>query len=224
MIRLEGVDFRGRIGQSGQRSALSALTFDVPRGGFRWITGPTGSGKSSLIALLSARHRPDTGQLRLLGVDVGRAGRGARARLRRRIGVIDEHRDLLPGLTVLENTVLPLRINGQAAATARIDALDMLEWVGLGRLADRPAGLLSRGERLLAAVARACIVRSALLLADEPTAELGDADGDRLFQLILEMNRLGTTILVASRNERLRRAYPASCLALENGRLREHAA
>ncbi len=197
------------------------MTCYVPEGGFRWITGPAGSGKSSLITLLAARHLPQSGSLTLLGVEISQAGRRERARLRRRMGVIDEHRRLLPAMTVFENTALKLRINGVSAAAARIDALDMLEWVGLAHLADRPASLLSRGERLLCVIARALVCRPALLLADEPTEGLGEAEGGRLFQLMLEMNRLGATVVVASRSEALRSAHSAPTLALDAGRLRE---
>ncbi len=213
MIRLQSVDFRG----------LSGVSFSVPDGGFRWITGPAGSGKSALVSLLAARCRPDAGRVRLFGVDVARLRRAGRARLRRRMGVIDERRLLLADLTVLENTVLPLRINGMQAAAARIEALEVLDWVGLGRIRDRPAGQLSAGERLLCTIARAVVGRPELLVADEPTEGLG-VQGDRLFELIAELNRLGATVIVASRNEALRRAHPAPTLTLEGGGLREDAA
>jgi cell division transport system ATP-binding protein len=135
----------------------------------------------------------------MFGTDLARVRPAARARLRRRIGLIDQDRRLVDHLSVLENTALPLLIDGASAHAAHIDAADMLDWVGLGGLAAREARLLSRGQRLLAAVARAVVGRPALLLADEPTEGLGEADGSRLIQLLLEMNRLGATVLIATR-------------------------
>jgi cell division transport system ATP-binding protein len=124
---------------------------------------------------------------------------------------------------VLENVALPLRINGVAAGPARIDAIEMLEWVGAGDVIDRPASLLSRGERLLCSVARATAGRPELLVADEPFESLGDALATRLLQLIVEMNRLGTTIILATASETWCRRHPARTLTLEHGHLRERA-
>ncbi len=199
--------------------ALAGLTFRVPTGGFRWIEGRTGSGKSALIRLLAGRIAPDRGRLSLFGIDPARLGESARACLRRGSGGVDEDRRLVPHLSVLDNVALPLRIGGMAAAAALLDATEMLHWVGLGGALDRRADTLSRGERLACALARAVVGRPELLLADEPAAELGESDGGRLFQLLLEMNRLGATVLVATSSTWLRRLHDAPALRLEAGRL-----
>ena len=220
MIRLEGVDHTRSTG----RVTLRGLSLDVPQGGFCWVTGAAGSGKSTLVALLAGRHLPSNGRLRLLGTDVVRAGHRGRARLRRRIGAVDEHRTMIGHLSALENVALPLRINGIAAGPARIDAIEMLEWVGAGAIIDQPASLLSRGERLLCSIARATAGRPELLVADEPFDSMGDALATRLLQLIVEMNRLGTTVMLATASEAWSRRHPARTLTLEHGHLRERAA
>ena len=225
MIRLENVSHRRNPGSGlkPQPWALRHLDVEVPNGGFCWLTGPAGSGKSTLVALLACRQAPTTGRLDVLGTDVARAGHRGRARLRRRIGAVDEHRRLAAHLTVLENVALPLRIDGAAAADARIDAIEMLEWLGAGSIVDRPAVLLSRGERLLCVIARAAVGRPELLVADEPFDGLPDAQADRFVQLLVEMNRLGTTVLLATASEASCRRHPARTLTIEHGRLRGRA-
>ena len=225
MIRLENVGHR-RQASSGLKPppwTLRNLDVEVPDGGFCWLTGPAGSGKSTLVALLACRQAPTTGRMRVLGTDIARARHRGRARLRRRIGGVAEHRRLLAHLTVLENVALPMRIDGAPAASARIDAIEMLEWLGVGSIVDRPTALLSRGERLLCAIARAAVGRPELLVADEPFDGLDDRQADRLVQLLVEMNRLGTTVLLATASEASCRRQPARTLAIEHGRLRERA-
>jgi cell division transport system ATP-binding protein len=215
MIGLQDVDLR----HDRRSLALTGLTFSVPTGGFRWLTGAAGAGKSTLLALLAARLLPERGRVGLLGHQLERLGPGARARLRRRIGLLEDERRLLPHLSALENVALPLRIRGVSAASALLDSTEMLEWVGLGAARETRAGELSRGERLACALARAVVGRPELLLADEPAEGLGETEGGRLFQLLLEMNRLGATVVVATRSAWLRRLHDAPTLTLHAGRL-----
>lgn len=225
MIRAEGVGLRYRApggGGEDERQApevLQGLSFSVPGGGYRWLLGPSGAGKSSLLRMLHVAARPTRGRLSLMGVDVGAARRHELPALRRRIGMVFQDFRLLSHLTVFDNVALPLRLAGRAEAQLRADVTEMLRWVGLSKVANLRPTLLSGGEQQRAAIARAVIVRPLLLLADEPTGNLDDEQAERLMVLLREMNRLGTTVIVATHNMQLVERHPGPALVLERGRL-----
>jgi len=217
MVRLQGVGLR-TTGVPG-RDILRDLHFSVPEGGFRWLLGPSGAGKTSLLRLLYLAVRPTSGRLTILDTDVTNARRRVLPQLRRRIGVVFQDFRLLPHLSAYDNVALPLRIGGRPEGQIRADVTEMLRWVGLaGRLDSRPAAL-SGGEQQRVAIARAVIARPSLLLADEPTGNLDDAQAERLMHLFKELNRLGTTVVLATHNEPLVARHPAPLLRLEQGRL-----
>lgn len=225
MIRAEGVGLHYRTPGGGgdeERQApevLQGLSFSVPGGGYRWLLGPSGAGKSSLLRLLHVAARPTRGRLNLMGVDVGGARRGDLPALRRRIGMVFQDFRLLSHLSVFDNVALPLRLASRPEAQLRADVTEMLRWVGLSRVANMRPSLLSGGEQQRAAIARAVIVRPLLLLADEPTGNLDDEQAERLMVLLREMNRLGTTVIVATHNMQLVDRHPGPALVLERGRL-----
>jgi cell division transport system ATP-binding protein len=219
MIRLDEVGLHyGRAGNPGPE-VLRDLSFAVEEGGFRWLLGPSGAGKTSLLRLLSLAARPSRGRLAVLGIDIGRASRRELPALRRRIGMVFQDFRLLPHLSTYDNVALPLRIAGQPESEVRADVIEMLHWVGLGRALDVRPAELSGGEQQRVAIARAVVGRPSLLLADEPTGNLDDTQAQRLMLLIKEMNRLGTTVMVATHNERLVARHQAPALRLEQGRL-----
>jgi len=219
MIRLDDVGLHyGRAGHAGPE-VLRGLSFVVPEGGFRWLLGPSGAGKTSLLRLLSLAARPSHGRLMVFGTDIGRVRRGELPELRRRIGMVFQDFRLLPHLSAYENVALPLRLAGRPERRIRTDVIEMLRWVGLGEALDARPAELSGGEQQRVAIARAVIARPSLLLADEPTGNLDDAQAQRLMRLIKEMNRLGATVVVATHNERLVERHPAPALRLERGRL-----
>src|SRR6185437_9005215 len=151
--------------------------------------------------------------------EVGTARRRVLPGLRRRIGVVYQDFRLLPHLSAFDNVALPLRLAGRPEGQVRADVTEMLRWVGLARkLAVRPAEL-SGGEQQRVAIARAVIGRPSLLLADEPTGNLDDIQAELLMLLFKELNRLGTTVVVASHNDSLVARHPAPSLRLEHGRL-----
>ncbi|MBO0710172.1 MAG: ATP-binding cassette domain-containing protein, partial [Acetobacteraceae bacterium] len=151
--------------------------------------------------------------------NVGEASRRALPRLRRRIGVVFQDFRLLAHLSAYDNVALPLRLAGRPEGQIRADVQEMLRWVGLlDKLGARPAQR-SGGEQQRVAIARAVIGRPSLLLADEPTGNLDDMQAERLMQLLEEMNRTGTTVVVATHNDTLVARHVARCLRLERGRL-----
>ena len=223
MVRLEniGLDY----GPPGERAhaVLSDISFALPQGGFSWLLGPSGAGKSSLLRLLMLATRPSRGHLEILGANISRTPRRALPGLRRRIGVVFQDFRLLDHLTAFDNVALPLRLAGRPEGQVRADVAEMLRWVGLIDCADALPAELSGGEQQRLAISRAVIARPALLLADEPTGNLDDAQAERLMQLLHELNRLGTSVIVATHNEALVARHPAAALRLHHGRLAEAA-
>jgi cell division transport system ATP-binding protein len=208
--------------EAGDADALHDLDFDIPAGGFRWLTGPSGAGKTSLLKLMYLAIKPSRGRIAILDTDTTRLDRRGLALLRRRIGVVYQDFRLLRHLSAYDNVALPLRLARKPEAQLRADVTELLRWVGLaGRLDHRPEEL-SGGEQQRVAIARAVVGKPSLLLADEPTGNLDDDQAERLMHLIRSLNRLGTTVLVATHNPRLVARHPAPVMELEAGRLIRH--
>ncbi|MGA9868775.1 MAG: ATP-binding cassette domain-containing protein [Acetobacteraceae bacterium] len=220
MVRFEsvGLSYAGAGGRAGPE-VLHDLSFGVPPGAFRWLLGPSGAGKTSLLRLMYLAARPSRGQLSVLDTDIHHAPRRALVGLRRRIGVVFQDFRLLSHLSAYDNVALPLRLAGRPEGQIRADVGEMLRWTGLSRRVDARPAELSGGEQQRVAIARAVICRPALLLADEPTGNLDDIQAERLMGLFGEMNRLGTTVVVATHNDRLVARHPAPALRLDSGRL-----
>lgn len=214
-VRLSGVGF----GYAATHRALRDVNLTLPAGSFHFLTGASGAGKSTLLKLLTLAERPLTGTLHLFGEDATTAPRRALPGFRRRMGVVFQDFRLLDHLSVLDNVALPLRLAGLNQADYADDVREMLDWVGLGdRLDDRPP-TLSGGEKQRLAIARAVVSKPELIVADEPTGSVDKAMGDRLLKLFQSLNRLGTTVLIASHDETLARRSGAALLRLESGRL-----
>jgi cell division transport system ATP-binding protein len=224
MVRFDRVGLsygRANLGTGPEAGpeVLHDLSFMLPEGGFRWLLGPSGAGKTSLLRLMYLAVRPTRGKLAILGTDIETAERRSLPRLRRRIGVVFQDFRLLPHLSAFDNVALPLRIAGRPEGQIRADVGEMLRWVGLAKQAGARPAELSGGEQQRVAIARAVINRPSLLLADEPTGNLDDVQAERLMQLFNEMNRLGTTVVVATHNDALVGRHPAPSLRLSHGRL-----
>ncbi|HTZ70532.1 MAG TPA: ATP-binding cassette domain-containing protein [Acetobacteraceae bacterium] len=217
MVRLDGVGLR--YGRADAPAVLRDLNFAIPAGGFRWLLGPSGAGKTSLLRLLTLAVRPTAGRLELLGAAIETAGRRDLPPLRRRIGMIFQDFRLLPHLSAFDNVALPLRLAGRPEGQVRADVEEMLRFVSLTRRGDARPAELSGGEQQRVAIARAVIGRPQLLLADEPTGNLDDTQAERLMQLLMELNRIGTTVMVATHSTGLVARYPGRELVLEEGRL-----
>ncbi len=215
MIRFDNVGMRYGSGEE----VLRDITFELIRGSFHFLTGRSGAGKSSLLKLMYLTERPSRGQVSMMGMDVVTAKRKALPRLRRNIGVVFQEYRLLEHLSAYDNVALPLRISGATRAEVRDYVEELLVWVGLkDRMRERPT-VLSGGEKQRVAIARAVINRPSVLLADEPTGNVDDEMADRLMRLFVELNRLGTTTVIATHDMRLVESLEMPRLHLEAGQL-----
>ena len=205
-------------GQDGE-DALRGLDFTLPRGSFTWLTGESGAGKTTLLRLMQCALRPTRGKVEILGVSVSHAPRNVLPALRRRIGAVFQDYRLLPYLNAFDNVALPLRLAGRGEASLRPDVTELLRFVGLEGRADALPPQLSGGEQQRVAIARAVVARPELLVADEPTGNLDPRQARRVLALLAEMNRLGTTVVVATHSEDLLATFPAPVLTLDRGRL-----
>ncbi len=216
LVRFENVGMRYGRGPE----VLRDVNFHLEAGSFHFLTGASGAGKSSLLKLLYLAHRPSRGIVTLFGQDLTAAGRAALPGLRRRIGVVFQDFRLIAHLSAFDNVALPLRILGLREEAVQAQVAELLAWVGLGdHLAARPA-TLSGGEQQRVAIARAVIGRPQLLLADEPTGNVDPDLAQRLMHLFLELNRLGTTIVIATHDEHLVAGTGRPVLRLAGGELR----
>ncbi len=216
MIRLNNVALKYDHGHD----VLAEINFHLRPGSFHFLTGPSGAGKTSLLRLLFMSIHPTRGQIQLFGQDVSRVSTSKRATLRRRIGIVFQDFRLLDHLTTWENVALPLRVIGKKIDDYKEDVTDLLQWVGLGDRMHAYPSILSGGEKQRAAIARAVIGKPELLLADEPTGNVDPQMARRLLRLFIELNRLGTSVLIATHDHQLMRQYKAPRLELHDGHVR----
>ena len=216
MIRLTNIALAYERGPE----ILSEVNFHLRPGSFHFLTGPSGAGKSSLLRLLFMSLHPTNGQIHLFNQDVSRVSSAKRAQFRRCIGIVFQDFRLLNHLTTWENVALPLRVVGKHIADYREDVTDLLQWVGLGDRMHANPSVLSGGEKQRAAIARAVIGKPELLLADEPTGNVDPQMARRLLRLFIELNRLGTSVLIATHDHQLMRQFKAPRLELHDGHVR----
>ena len=217
VIRLTNI---GLSYDQGQEEVLGEVNFHLRSGSFHFLTGPSGAGKTSLLRLLFMSLHPTRGHIYLFNQDVSRISTAKRAQLRRRIGIVFQDFRLLDHLTTWENVALPLRVVGKRIADYREDVTDLLQWVGLGDRMHSYPSILSGGEKQRAAIARAVIGKPELLLADEPTGNVDPQMARRLLRLFIELNRLGTSVLIATHDHQLMRQFKAPRLELHEGHVR----
>ncbi len=203
-----------------EREVLSDVSFTLYPGSFYFLTGASGAGKTSLLKLLYLSQRPSRGGIRIFGTDAITMPREKLPALRRRLGVVFQEFRLVSHLSAFDNVALPLRVAGFAESEIAKPVADMLEWVGLAdRMAARPA-TLSGGEQQRVAIARAVIGRPQLLVADEPTGNVDPDMAVKLLRLFEALNRLGTTVVVATHDVHLLKKVPDSLIMrLDKGRL-----
>lgn len=195
----------------GGGELLSDVSLRLAPGSFHFLTGPSGAGKSTLLKLCYGELLPTAGHVTLFDRDVRGLSRDELARTRRRIGVVHQDCQFLDHLPVAANVSLPLTVSGRDGDPR--DLQDLLAWVGLGTLADALPPSLSGGERQRAALARAIIMGPDVILADEPTGNLDWEMSLRLLTLLVELNRMGKTILIATHDLNLIRQAKAQVAA-----------
>ncbi|MFM5883855.1 MAG: cell division ATP-binding protein FtsE [Novosphingobium sp.] len=202
------------------REVLSDVSFTLFPGSFYFLTGASGAGKTSLLRLLYLAQRPSRGMIRMFGTDAITLPRDRLPGFRRRLGVVFQDFRLVQHLSAYDNVALPLRIAGVAEKDLAKPVADMLDWVGLAdRMHAQPAQL-SGGEQQRVAIARAVIGRPELLVADEPTGNVDPDMAVKLLRLFEALNRLGTTVVVATHDVHLLRKVPDSLIMrLDKGRL-----
>ena len=216
VVQFDNVGLRYDTG----REVLSDVSFTLHPGSFYFLTGASGAGKTSLLKLLYLAQRPSRGVIRMFGTDAITMPRESLPVLRRRLGVVFQDFRLVPHLSAFDNVALPLRIAGTPERDLAGPVADMLDWVGLAdRMAARPA-TLSGGEQQRVAIARAVIGRPQLLVADEPTGNVDPEMAVKLLRLFEALNRLGTTVVVATHDVHMLQKVPESLIMrLDKGRL-----
>ena len=217
ILRFDNVGLRYGMGPE----VLQDVSFALPSAGFRWLMGPSGAGKTSLMRLMYLAQKPTRGLMSMFGRDINGMPRSARPALRRRIGVVFQDFLLLDHLSVFDNVALPLRVQQVPEADIRRDVTELLTWVGLAEhLSARPP-TLSGGQKQRVAIARAVVGRPDLLLADEPTGNVDDRIAMRLLYLFEELNKLGTSVVIASHSEALAARFPRPRLFIDKGVIHE---
>ncbi len=198
-IRFEHVGMRyGR-----QEEVLKDVNFSLKRGSLNFVTGPSGAGKTSLLKLMYLHMRPSRGLITLFGQDTALLKPPAVLALKRRMGIVLQDFLLVDHLNIFENVALPLRVTGQARESYVGDVTSLLKWIGLGERLNALPMTLSGGEAQRAAIARAIITKPEILIADEPTGNVDRQIGERLIHLFLELNKQGTTVVIATHNQSL---------------------
>jgi cell division transport system ATP-binding protein len=216
VIRLSNVGLKYDRGPE----VLSEVSFHLRPGSFHFLHGESGAGKTSLLRLMFMSLHPTRGQLQMFSEDISRVSPQKRAQLRRRIGIVFQDFRLLDHLTVWENVALPLQVIGKKPSDYREDVTDLLQWVGLGDRMYANPSILSGGEKQRAAIARAVIGKPEVLLADEPTGNVDPQMARRLLRLFVELNRLGTSVVIATHDHQLMRQFKAPRIEVHKGHVR----
>jgi cell division transport system ATP-binding protein len=198
---------------------LHNVSFHLEPGSFHFLTGPSGAGKTSLLKIMYLSRRPSHGLITMFGEDLSALSRENFPEIRRRIGVVFQDFRLVDHLTAFENVALPLRIVGARTHDFREDVEELLTWVGLGDRMDAKPPTLSGGEQQRIAIARAVVAKPDLLLADEPTGSVDPDIGQRLVGLFVELNKLGTTVVIATHDRNQLSKMAAPILRLDKGSL-----
>jgi cell division transport system ATP-binding protein len=218
LVRFENVGLRYGLGPE----VLRDLTFRIEPNSFQFLTGPSGAGKTSLLRLMFLTLRPSRGLITVFGHDIASLSKDALSALRRRIGIVFQDFRLLDHMTTYDNVALPLRVAGRSEESYRDEVMELIEWVGLGESMWALPPVLSGGEKQRAAIARAVITRPQILLADEPTGNVDPSLAQRLLRLFIELNKSGTSVVIATHDIALMDEYDARRLVLHEGRLHDY--
>lgn len=197
--------------------ALRDVCFEIEKGEFVFLTGPSGAGKTTLFKLIAAFDRPTSGSVEVAGARVADLSDREIPFFRRRIGVVYQDFRLLKDRTVFENVALPLIVRGDSPSTADRRVREVLEQVMLLYKSDRLPTQLSGGEQQRVAIARALVHHPGVLIADEPTGNLDEELSREILALLEKVNAQGTTVFVATHDQELVRSKPARIIRLKDG-------
>lgn len=198
---------------------LEDVSFTLEPGSFHFLSGPSGAGKSSLLSLMYLGRMPTRGLIKMFGQNIGEMNRDQLASIRQRVGVVFQDFRLLGHMSTFDNVALPLRIQGRPEKEIKNNVTELLDWVGLGDHKFALPSTMSGGQQQRVAIARAVITRPRLLLADEPTGNLDDEIGFRLMALFDQLNRMGTTVVIATHNQQIMNKFAHNRLILDKGRM-----
>ena len=199
---------------------MTDINLSLDYGSFHFLTGKSGAGKTSLLSLMYLALKPTAGTVTVFGKNTGFADRDDMALMRRRLGVVFQDFRLLEHLSAFDNVAVPLRVRGMGENEVRRRVSELLRWVELEKYRDKICSTLSGGEKQRVAIARAVINRPEILLADEPTGSVDDDIGSRIMKLFVELNRLGTTVVIATHSTELISRYNYPRIHLENKSLK----
>ena len=216
IIEMQNVGIR--YGQGAE--VLSDIKLSLKRGSFHFLTGRSGAGKTSLLSMMYLAQKPSRGIVSVFGKNVNFTNRDSLAMLRHKIGVVFQDFRLLDHLSAFDNVALPLRVCGMDEKEVKKRVTELLQWVELDKHLKAPASTLSGGEKQRVAIARAVINRPELLLADEPTGNVDNDIAAKLMKLFVELNKLGTTVVIATHSEKLISDFAYPRLHLQNKNLR----
>ncbi len=218
MIELDNVAYSYSGG-----ALFSDISLTLAPGSFHFLTGPSGAGKTTLLKLCYGALLPSVGQVSAFGADLADLDREQMALLQRRVGVVHQDCQFLDHLSVAENIALPLHVTGRGAEGAHDDLIELMGWVGLTHRATAMPPELSGGERQRAALARGVIMSPDVIIADEPTGNVDWEMSQRLLRLLIELNKMGKTVLIATHDLSLIRAaksqIQARVLRIANNRV-----
>ncbi len=203
IAKLESVSLKYEDGPK----ILDSINLEIREGSFHFLTGASGSGKTSLLSMLYLAILPTEGIVKLFDYNILEEKRIKLAKIRHKIGVVFQDFRLLNHLSVFDNIALPLRILKSSEKEIEDDVQDLLSWVGLDKLSYSYPPMLSGGQKQMVAICRSIITKPKLLIADEPTGSIDEEIASRLMQLFIELNKIGTTIIIATHNDRLVKKY-----------------
>ena len=216
LLSLEQIYHRYSI----SRDIFNDITLNIGEGDFYCVTGSSGAGKSTFLKLLSSSLKPTSGNISFNGSNFNDIAQNKLYHIKRQIGFVFQDFRLLPHLTTYENVALPLKVQNKKEKNYKMDVVELLNWVNLEHCTHSYPNYLSGGEQQRAAIARAVITSPKLILADEPTGNVDNENTKKILSLFNEMNKLGTTIIIATHDENVLSQSRATIIEIENNKIK----
>ena len=216
LLSLEQIYHRYSI----SRDIFNDITLNIGEGDFYCVTGSSGAGKSTFLKLLSSSLKPTSGNISFNGSNLNDIAQNKLYHIKRQIGFVFQDFRLLPHLTTYENVALPLKVQNKKEKNYKKDVMELLNWVNLEHCTHSYPNYLSGGEQQRAAIARAVITSPKLILADEPTGNVDNENTKKILSLFNEMNKLGTTVIIATHDENVLSQSRATVIEIENNKIK----